>query len=39
MSDTEQHPAHDELVFELKLWYTRSMPEMGYQAEERRFGY
>jgi hypothetical protein len=33
------HRRHDELVSELGGWYTRSVPEMGFYVEERRFGF
>lgn len=36
---TQRHRRHDELVSELGLWYTRSVPEMGFYVEERRFGF
>lgn len=34
----QRHWRHDELVSDLGRWYTRSVPEMGYHVEERRFG-
>jgi hypothetical protein len=37
--NTQRHRGHDELVSELGLWYTRSVPEMGYYVEEWRFGF
>jgi ribosomal protein S18 acetylase RimI-like enzyme len=36
---TQRHPRHDELVSELGVWYTRSVPEMGFYVHERRFGF
>jgi ribosomal protein S18 acetylase RimI-like enzyme len=36
---TQRHRRHDELVSEVGLWYTRSIPEMGFCVEERRFGF
>jgi ribosomal protein S18 acetylase RimI-like enzyme len=36
---TQRHPRHDELVSELGLWYTRSVPEMGFYVQKRRFGF
>jgi ribosomal protein S18 acetylase RimI-like enzyme len=36
---TQRHRRHDELVSEHALWYTRSVPEMGFYVEERRFGF
>jgi ribosomal protein S18 acetylase RimI-like enzyme len=35
----ERHQRHDELVSELRLWYTRSIPEMGFYVQERPFGF
>lgn len=35
---TKRHRRHEELVSELGGWYTRSVPEMGFHVEERRFG-
>src|SRR5215213_12034415 len=34
-----RHRRHDELVSELGLWYTRSVPEMGFYVEKRRFSF
>ena len=36
---TQRHRRHDELVSEFGLWYTRSVPDMGFYVEERRFGF
>ncbi len=36
---TQRHRRHDELVSELGGWYTRSVPEMGFYVQERRFGF
>jgi ribosomal protein S18 acetylase RimI-like enzyme len=36
---TQRHRRHDELVSEVGLWYTRSIPEMGFCVQERRFGF
>ena len=36
---TQRHRRHDELVSELGLWYTRSVPDMGFYVEERHFGF
>jgi ribosomal protein S18 acetylase RimI-like enzyme len=36
---TQRHPRHYELISELGGWYTRSVPEMGYYVQERRFGF
>ena len=36
---TQQHPRHDELVSEFGLWCTRSVPEMDFYVQERRFGF
>jgi ribosomal protein S18 acetylase RimI-like enzyme len=36
---TRRHQRHDELVSELGLWHTRSVPEMGFYVQERRFGF
>jgi ribosomal protein S18 acetylase RimI-like enzyme len=36
---TQRHQRHDELVSELGEWYTRSVPEMGFYVQERRFGF
>src|SRR5215211_4641471 len=36
---TQRHPRHDELVSELGLWYTRSVPEMGFYVQKRRFSF
>src|SRR5215207_11190274 len=39
MPGTQRHQRHDELVSELGVWYTRSVPEMGFYVQERRFGF
>ncbi len=39
MTEAKQHPDHDRLVAELRFWYTRSVPEMGYEVKKRRFGF
>jgi len=39
MPGTRRHRRHDELVSELRLWYARSVPEMGFYVQERRFGF
>jgi ribosomal protein S18 acetylase RimI-like enzyme len=36
---TRRHQRHDELVSELGLWYARSVPEMGFYVQARRFGF
>jgi len=33
------HPDHDRLILELPKWYQRSSSEMGYETEERKFGF
>ena len=35
----QRHWRHDELVSEFGVWYTRSVPEMGFYVQERRFGF
>src|SRR5919204_6070735 len=35
----ERHPQHDLLAAAVRSWYTSSAPEMGYQTEERPFGF
>src|SRR5918993_2899734 len=39
MPGTQRHQRHDELVSELGLWYTRSVPEMGFYVQKRRFSF
>ncbi|MGC2301741.1 GNAT family N-acetyltransferase [Candidatus Binatus sp.] len=33
-----RHPEHDRLREEVRSWYRTSIPELGYHAEQRRFG-
>src|SRR5437763_12174214 len=35
----KRHPQHDLLAHAVRSWYTSSAPEMGYQTEERPFGF
>src|SRR5207245_1690541 len=34
-----RHPQHDLLAIAVRSWYTSSAPEMGFETEERRFGF
>src|SRR5437588_8220806 len=34
-----RHPQHDLLADAVRSWYTSSAPAMGYETEERRFGF
>jgi ribosomal protein S18 acetylase RimI-like enzyme len=33
-----RHPEHDAIAAEVRSWYTQSLPNMGIQAEQRRYG-